>query len=193
MQTSGQHNLEYRLLYKSLKPNETQDFFAAIVNNQFPAAKIEKLNLSDLNDLDVPVATVVEFSSPQYGMLWGGKLLFALPNDNLSSYATLVGPPERKYDLDLGYPRQLEKMVSISIPESYTVPSLPPDIEINEDFGGFKRSYKVENNTVKYEMDLTIRQSIVPSKRYQELKRFFETIAREDKAQIVLERKIPGL
>ena len=88
---------------------------------------------------------------------------------------------------------QLEKTVSVSIPEGYTVPSLPPDIELNEDFGGFKRSYTFENNKVKYEMDFTIRQSIVPSKKYQELKRFFETIAREDKAQIVLERNISEL
>jgi hypothetical protein len=143
--------------------------------------------------MDVPVETSVEFSSPQYGMSLGDKLLFALPNDNLSSYAILVGPPERKYDLDLGYPMQLEKTVLVSIPEGYTVPSLPPDIEINEEFGSFKRSYKFDDKTVKYEMDFTIRQSIVPPKKYQELKRFLETIAREDKAQIVLERKISGL
>jgi tetratricopeptide (TPR) repeat protein len=191
--TIGQRNLEYRLLYKSLKPNETRDFFAAMFNHQFPAAKIENFSISDLNDMDVPVETSVEFSSPQYGMPLGDKLLFALPNDNLSTYATLVGPPERKYDLNLGYPMQLEKTVSVSIPEGYTVPSLPPDIELNEDFGGFKRSYKFENNMVKYEMDFTIRQSVVPPKKYQELKRFLEIVAREDKAQIVLERKISGL
>jgi len=192
-QTSGQHNLEYRLLYKSLKPNETRDFFASMLNHQFPAAKIENLNISDLNDMDTPVETSIEFSSSQYGMLLEDKLFFPLPNDNLSDYAILVGPPERKYDLDLGYQRQLAKTVSISIPEGYTVPSLPPDVELNEDFGSFKRSYRFENNTVKYEMDFTIRQSIVPPKKYRELKRFFETVAREDRAQIVLERKIPRL
>ncbi|MBC8234902.1 DUF3857 domain-containing protein [bacterium] len=191
--TNGQHNLEYRLLYKSLKPSETQDFFASTLNHQFPAAKIKDLNISNLNDMDVPVETSIEFSSPQYGMPLGDKLLFPMPNDNLSTYAILVGPPERKYALNLGYPRQLEKTVSISIPEGYTVPSLPPDVELNEDFGGFKRSYTFENNAVKYKMDFTIRQSIVPPKKYKELKRFFETVAREDKAQIVLERKIPGL
>jgi len=190
--TTGQNNLASRLLYKSLRPGETRDFFAATLNHQYPGAKIENITISDLNDMDVPVETSVEFSSLQYGMPLGDKLLFALPNDNLSTYATLVGPPERKYDLDLGYPMQLEKTVSVSIPEGYTVPSLPPDIELNEDFGDFKRRYTFENNKVKYEMEFTIRQSIVPSGKYQELKRFFETIAREDKAQIVLERKIAG-
>jgi len=191
--TSGQHNLGYRLLYKSLKPSETPDFFAAMLNHQYPGVKIEDLNISDLNDMDTPVETSIGFSSPQYGVPLGDKLLFALPNDNLSAYATFVGTSERKYDFHLGYPRQLEKTVSVSVPAGYTVPSLPPDVEINEGFGGFKRSYRFENNTVKYKMDFTIRQSAVPPKKYQELKRFFETVAREDKAQIVLEREISGL
>ena len=187
---SGQHNLEQRLLYKSLKKSEIRTFFAAALNHQYPGVTIEDVRISNLNDLSMPVETTIEFSSPEYGMPLGDKLLLPVPSDNFSAYATLVGPPERKYDVNLGYPMQIEKRVTISIPAGYTIPSLPPNIELTYDFGRFTRSYTFDGNTVKYDTTFTIQQPIVPSQRYHELKQFLETIAREDKAQIVLEKKM---
>ena len=187
---SGQHNLEQRLLYKSLKKSEIRTFFAAALNHQYPGVTIEDVRISNLNDLSMPVETTIEFSAPEYGMPLVDKLLLHIPSDNFATYATLVGPPERKYDLNLGYPMQIEKRVTISIPKEYTIPSLPPNIELIYDFGRFTRGYTFDGNMVKYDTTFTIQKPIVPSQQYHELKQFLETIAREDKAQIVLEKKM---
>jgi len=189
MLTSGEYNMTYRRLYKSLNPRETQNFFATALNHQYPGVKIENISISDLFDMDTPVETAIEFLSPDYCLSLNDRLLFAMPDDNLASYASLVGPAERKFDLFLGFPMQFSKKTSISTPDGYKTSTLPPDISLEHDFGSFKRSYKkLNDNTIKYEMCLTLTQSIVSAKQYQELKEFLETIAREDKTQIVLEK-----
>ena len=191
MLTSGQYNMTYRLLYKSLNPRETENLFATALNPQYPGVQIENINISDLFDMDTPVETAVEFLSPKYCLLLSDKLLFALPGDNLANYASLVGPAERQFDLFLGFPMHFSKKISISIPNGYKTSTLPSEINLEHNFGNFKRSYrKLNDNTIRYEMDFTLTQSIVSAKQYQELKKFLETIAREDKAQIVLEKII---
>ena len=191
MLTGGQYNMTYRLLYKSLNPRETENAFATTLNHQYPGVRIENISISDLFDMDTPVETSIEFLSPKYCLSLSDKLLFAMPGDNLASYASLVGPSERKFDLFLGFPMRLSKKISISIPDGYTPLRLPPEIDLEHDFGNFKRNYKkLDDNTIRYEMDFTLTQSIVSAKQYRELKGFLETIAREDKAQIVLEKII---
>jgi len=191
MLTSGQYNMTYRGIYKSLNPREMENFFATALNHQYPGVKIENISISDLFDMDTPVETSIEFLSPKYCLSLNDKLLFAMPDDNLANYASLVGPPERKFDLFLGFPMQFSKKISISIPNGYKTPTLPSDINLEHDFGNFKRSYKkLNDNTIRYEVDFTLTKSVVSSKEYRELKGFLETIAREDKAQIVLEKAI---
>jgi len=186
---TGQFAIDYKFLYKSIKPNDLVDYFHMTLNEKYPGVEVHDVSLSGIEELDESFEITVKFSVKHYGSISGGDiespLLIPIPDDNFSDQAIIVAQQERKYELETGYPMCLEKVVTIDVPEGYVFSDLHQSVEMIYDFGKFSRRCTLEGKTVKYNLNYTINVPAIPPTKYHQFKRLIEAISREDKIQLV--------
>ena len=188
--TLGQYNLEARLEYKRVPPSAWKDTFAVGLSKQFPGVRVDSVQISDLQDLNVPVQLNVAFTAEDYAELVGDNhLIFPLPNDEFSDYGEIFAAVERQHPLDLSYPMQMEKRIRITLPEGWTA-TFPKDIRLENRFASVKRQYKLEGNQIHYALNFTIKEPIISPEDYPTAKRFFDTLVREDRTQLILDKPV---
>jgi len=183
----GQADMYLRSLYKLVKPDRLKEFLQTILNQRYPGIQIKDVSISDLHDLDIPIEVKVDFSCPNYGSNQGEMLIFPLPSENFSTYASFVSTVERQYDLHLGYNLAVEKVLTLSFPKGYRNASAPEARSIKHELGMFVKKYEeIDDSTVRYSVSLKTDAPVIPASGYAKFKEFIETAAREDRAQIIL-------
>ena len=187
--TLGQYNLEARLEYKQVSPRAWKDTLAVGLSKQFPGVRVDSVQISDLEDLNVPVQLNIAFTVENYAEPIDSRLLFSLPSDEFSDYAEIFAAVERQHPLDLSYPMQMKKTIRIALPEGWTA-TFPKDIRLENRFARVDRQYKLEGNQVHYEINFAIKESIIPPEDYPAAKRFFDMLVREDRTQLILEKRV---
>ena len=186
--TRGQYNVEARLEYKQVSPSAWKDTLAVGLSKQFPGVRVDSVQISDLEDLNAPVQLNVAFTVENYAEPIGNRLMFPLPSDEFSDYAEIFAAAERQHPLDLSYPMQMKKTIRIALPEGW-IATFPQDVRLENRFAKVERQYKLEGNQVHYEINFTIKESIIPPEDYPTAKRFFDMLVREDRAQLILEKR----
>ena len=186
--TLGQYNIEARLEYMQVSPSAWRDTLAVGLSKQFPGVRVDSVQISDLEDLNVPVRLNVAFTVENYAELVENRLMFPLPSDEFSDYAEIFAAPERQHPLDLSYPMQMEKTIRINLPEGWTA-TFPQDIRLDSRFASVERQYKLEGNQIHYEINFIIKESIIPPEDYPAAKRLFDMLVREDRTQLILEKR----
>ena len=186
---NGQADIYLRSVYRTIRPDRLKGFTATMLNQRYPGVEIENVSVSDLYDMDTPVEVKVDFHCPSYVADIEGMLAFPLPSEGFSSYATLVGASERKYDLNMGYNMVMERVLTLTFPGGYTIAALPEDRAVKHEFGAFARTYEAVNeSTIRYSASLKIDTPAIPAANYTSFKDLIETAAREDRAQIILRK-----
>lgn len=186
--TRGQYNTEARLEYKQVSPSAWKDTLAVGLSKQFPGVRVDSVQISDLADLNVPVQLNIAFTAENYAEPIDNRLVFPVPSDEFSDYAEIFAAAERQHLLDLSYPMQMKKTIQIMLPEGWTA-TFPQDVRLENRFARVDRRYKLEGNRVHYEIDFVIKKSIIQPEDYPIAKRFFDMLAREDRTQLILEKR----
>ncbi len=187
--TRGEYNLEARLEYKQVSPSAWTDTLAVGLSKQFPGVRVDAVQISDLEDLNVPVQLKVAFTVENYAEPIDNRLIFPLPSDEFSDYAEIFAATERQHSLDLSYPMQMKKTIRIALPEGWTA-SFPQDVRLENRFARVERQYRIEGNQIHYEINFTIKEAIIPPQGYPAAKRFFDMVVREDRTQLILEKRV---
>ncbi|MFC1714504.1 tetratricopeptide repeat protein [Candidatus Poribacteria bacterium] len=186
---NGQADIYLRSVYRTVRPDGLKGFMESILNQRYPGVEIEDVSLSDLYNLDKPVEVKVDFSCPNYVADLEEMMVFPLPSEGFSSYSPLVGSPERKYDLILGYTTAMERVFTLTFPQGYALADLPADRTAEYEFGSFTRKYEeVSESVVRYSVSLRINIPAIPVADYADFKSLIDTAAREDRAQIILRK-----
>ncbi len=196
IETRGQYSLNARWTYQQVPPNQLQTTLATELSQQFPGIEVAWSNISDLENLNVPVEIELGFHAKNYAtplenkslakIATTGEMLMRLPIDEFAEYAEMVAAPQRAYSLDLGYPTQLEKAIQIHLPEGWTA-VLPADIHHTTEFAELTRQYRQIDSTVTYRLTFNLKERIIPAEAYAETKRFFTQLAREDGSRLLLQ------
>ena len=187
MRTKGQYDLDSRLRYQQLAPNDWNEALAAELSRQFPGIHVDWVRSSNLENLDIPVEMRVGFRVDDYAQPVDGRMLLPLPIDEFGDYAELFAGTKRKYTLDLGYPMHVKKEISIELPDGWMA-ILPGKLSMESSFATMSRKFSRDGNLIRYELGFTLHQSVISPEEYLAAKRFFDTLAREDSSHLVLER-----
>ena len=187
--TLGQYNIEARLEYKQVSPSAWKDTLAVGLNKQFPGVRVDAVQISDLEDLNVPVQLNVAFTVEDYAEPVDNRLMFPLPIDEFSDYAEIFAAIERQHPLDLSYPMQMKKTIRIALPEGWRA-TFPKDVRLENRFASMERQCKLEGNRIHYEINFTIKESVILPEDYPAAKRFFDMLVREDRTQLILEKRV---
>ncbi|MCG6188637.1 DUF3858 domain-containing protein [Maribellus maritimus] len=97
---------------------------------------------------------------------------------------------ERKYPVDFAYPLNNKLTFSFTVPENWTVESIPENITMGlpDNAGKFLYSIQQMGNRIIFNQSLTISNSIFLPQQYKSLKEFFRLLVDKQNEQIVLKK-----
>lgn len=142
---------------------------------------------ADYNDLSKPVTAGFDFSSNNCSENIGGKLYF-----NPLLFLTLSDSPfkaeQRNFPVDYIYPFEEKDMLSIELPEGYTVESLPEPLTIamEDKLGSFTFNVAQAGGRLVVSAVFDINYAVVPADYYKTIKEFYQKVVDKEKEKIVL-------
>jgi hypothetical protein len=146
---------------------------------------IKKINLSnDKNNIEF--IEDIEVHAESYAQNTGGKLMFALNAFDQNSYVPKkYKTREFPFEIQRGYTNENE--TEITLPEGFVVEAKPNNHEINTEFGSYKTELKqLESNKIIYKRKLTLKKGFYENSKYENYRKFRETIARNDNSKILI-------
>ena len=185
IQTSGQYDLNTRWAYQQIQPRAVKATLAIELSQQFPGIQIVWHEISDLNELNVPVEIRLGFRVENYAASLSNNMLLPLPIDEFGEYAEVFANDQRIYSLDFGYPTQVEKTIRIQIPDGWSA-ALPEDSHHTMETAEFTRQYRQVENIITYRLIFTLKDKILPAVAYPAAKLLFTSLASEDGNHLLL-------
>ncbi len=188
IQTNGQYDISARWAYQQIHPSLLKNILATELSEQFPGIQISWHDISDLNDLNVPLTVNLGFHVENYATQVGNDILLPLPIDEFADYAEIFANEHRTYALDMGYPMQIEKTIRIELPDGWTA-TLPKDIHYVVETAELARQYKQVGNTITYNLVFTLKNRILSATAYTAVRSIFMALASEDGARLLLKTR----
>ena len=146
---------------------------------------IKKINFN--NDYKIIDFTeTLELEAEGYAQNSGGKLMFALNAFDQNSYVPKkYRTREFPFQRERGY--TYEDEIEITIPDGFVVEAKPNGLEQDTEFG----YYKIEFNTLSpskilCKRKLVLKKGIYDKSKYENYRKFIETIAKTDNSKVVL-------
>jgi len=122
---------------------------------------------------------------PRYASKAGKRLFVPLNKVNTLGMA-LPKEETRKHPVAISSGVHERDQITFTIPEGYTVESLPKSATINNEYGRYVTTFQQDEGQVIYERALDIVAQEIPATAYQELRDFLKNIAKADNAKMVL-------
>ena len=177
--------IEYRKDFGLMKESDLK----STLESKYNQIQIEKVKLNNMENIYKPVIEMVAFSADNLVDIINDKiylspLLFLSLRENPFKF------DDRSYPIDFGIPWKNQVLVSIKIPEGYSVESKPEDMALGlvSDLGGVIVQTVIENNTINIKYQATINSAVISSKHYKELKELYKLAIAKQQEKIVLSR-----
>lgn len=148
---------------------------------------IKKISFSNDKN-NVQFTEDLELQAESYAQNTGGKLMFAVNAFDQNSYVPKkYKTREFPFEIERGYSNEDE--IEISLPEGFSIEAKPNDNEITTEFGSYKIEFiTAENNKIICKRKLTIKKGFFESSKYENYRKFRETIARTDNSKILISK-----
>lgn len=147
--------------------------------------EIDSASIDRKDSINLPLRISSNLSSTSYTQL-GGNFIYFNPNliHRLKNNPFKV--KERKFPIDYAYPRGWNMIINITIPDGY---------ELKEQYSNkamfvsnsasFKRQMEIHNNIIQIMTKMEIKQSLIKSNYYQQLKDFYAQIIASQSEMLV--------
>lgn len=167
----------------------SKDSYIEKLEKEYQGLEIGEYNVQNSNDLTLPIVENYDFTSTNSVETIGDKM-YVSP---FLFFATSENPfkqEKREYPIDFVYPHQDKFNISLTIPEGYTVETLPQPkaVGLPDNLANFKYNILSNNNQVQILYTLDINQAIMGSEYYEALKNFYKEIVDKQTEKIVLKK-----
>jgi hypothetical protein len=134
------------------------------------------------------VSVQAHFDINNYGTR-SGKRIF-VPLTKINPFEQRL-PEDKERLLDIRFPvyYTYHDTISLQLPEGYTVESAPPEKQLQSEFGSFSLKIAPSEGMVQAFRAIVLHPVSAPAARYQELRQFYQDLAKADAAQVVLVRR----
>ena len=129
----------------------------------------------------------VEFAAPAFAKNMRNVLLIFKPLMLNRIEEHPFGEDKRTQPVDTS-PYNLEESITIYLPEGFEISELPENVELNESFGSYSLTLKVEDHTIFIERSVKIQSQRVSIEDYPTLETFYKNCIKADQSSVVLER-----
>lgn len=171
-----------------LKPDDYRKRIEGRLASTLPALRGTQVKTVD-QFAEAEFTQTIDFNSTGYGKLMRDELLIFKPALTGRRDASKFTKKPRTLPVTLHAHAYAEK-AEFELPEDCVVDELAPALELETDFGRYRSTLRVEGNTLYYERDYELRSREIPAADYERVRVFFERIARNEQASVVLRRKL---
>ena len=187
-QFSGIYNIQTRARLKQGTDQDRQKWIRQYVGNRLARSDVGDFQHSDLDDLDEKLRIRYRFSVQRYANT-AGNLMFFRPNIMILWKRNPIKDEQEVQHVTHVQPFMETDSITFELPASYAVNDLPDAIDLETDFGSYRATYTIVGDSLIYERKLILKRREIPAESYADLKVFFGSVVKSDKAVVVLERR----
>lgn len=118
-----------------------------------------------------------------------GKRMFIEPNILNRSIQRITADGPRTSDIRLQFAYRDADTVQIQVPPGYAPEALPKDLRLQNRFGSYTATLRVQDSTITYVRVMERRAGQFPAAAFEELEGFYDAVYRADRCRVVLVRK----
>lgn len=178
----------YESAASTLRSNDSERILKYINGNlKLPQVKIGKYTVSEDKSAFPSTRLEASFEAPDFANQTGSRLFIpACPFAKLSF--NVLTASTRNFDIDLKTGFSESDTIIITVPQSYTLESLPKDLDVNTLFGSIKTQATMEGSKITYIQSIDIISGLYNRSQYAEVKDFFAQITAAVKRNVVLKK-----
>lgn len=173
--------------YRNKYNNTDEDQFITNLENRFDGLEINEFTVTNSKDLSKPVSESCKFTIESQADIINDKIYFS----PLFFFKTGENPfklDKREFPIDFGFPSDDIYRINISLPEGYTIASVPKSkkLQLPDNLGSFAYQVKANGNMIQLVIDSKMNVPIVSPVYYDALKSYFSGLIEAENEQIVL-------
>jgi hypothetical protein len=148
--------------------------------------QIVRASLVNLEHTDLPFGFKYSFQSDNYAKN-AGNLLLVRPRVLGSESSEILETKEpRKFPFEFKGPSRDTDSFDIGLPPGYEVDELPPPVDVDYSFASYHSKTEASGQVLHYTRSMEIKELSVPVGKMDELKKFYRTIASDERNTAVL-------
>jgi Domain of Unknown Function with PDB structure (DUF3857)/Transglutaminase-like superfamily len=169
--------------------NKNSDKIKPIENvlaGSLAAFQITKATLINLQKTEEPFGFDYSFEAKNYAKNAGGLLLVRPRVIGTKATPLLETKEPRQFPIEFEGPARDTDTFEISLPPGYQVDDLAPPTDADYSFGSYHSKTEVNGNVIRYSRTFELKELSVPVSKAEELKRFYRTIASDERNTVVV-------
>ncbi len=180
-----EHNaLEFRNAFSKIK----EDSYLEMLERHHSGSAVSAYKREIEADAEKPVSETYAFEHASSVEVIGDRMYIS----PLALF-TATNPfrqQTRDYPVDFVYPNQEKFNVTLSIPDGYTVESLPSVLNLSmpNGLGTFKYVIQAKDKNVQLALNYDMNEAIIPADHYEALKDFYQKMVDKQNEKIVLKK-----
>jgi len=177
------------LEYRNSKAKLRDEDIIAKIEGEYSSVEIDEFRINNKENIYKPVVEMYKFNSESLIDVIGNKI-YLKPLLFNSATTNPFKLENREYPIDFGTPILENNTIIITIPEGYSVASLPENLVIGlpNNYGVYKFKIDAKGNKINVQAQLQINTAIYPVQSYAEIKEFYSQIVTKNMENIVLEK-----
>ena len=184
---TGVYNIRRRSILKRRTEEDRQKWLQQYLGNRVPRIKLESFQHSALDDLDEKVMIRYRFTAGRYANR-AGNLMFFRPNIMILWKQNPFPDDQMQESMAFTHPFTEIDTLSFKLPPSYVADNLPEEMNLVTEFGSYRTTCTVEDDTLTYTRHLSVKYREIPPESYAAIKAFFGSVVKSDKNMVVLKR-----
>lgn len=159
-------------------------------NMTVPQASVSTISVDEHREpYGVPCMNVTaEIDSRKYANITGARM-FVPVNPTHRTYSSVPNHPNRKGKVYVGTGYRDIDVVTIHIPDGFTLEALPAPVQLKEAFGEFEiKAEKINDQTVAVNTSLTMHRGTYPVEAFKALYEFKKKVLQQYHQQLVLKK-----
>lgn len=154
-------------------------------------AKCTDSHFANDENLDQPLIFTAKFSEPNFIDLSRKDIGLTIPSAEINAQDVAQPDPDDTDPLKLGSMGKMKETWKIALPSQLTA-TLPVPVHVTRDYADYESVYSSIAGTIIVERDLSLRDSQIPSSRYNDWEAFRNTIVGDKNQSIELANASPG-
>ncbi|MDT8346763.1 MAG: transglutaminase, partial [Flavobacteriaceae bacterium] len=182
-----QYDNHLALEYRTRFSDTNKDSYVSFIENTYNSINISEYNEENVNDLSRPVMESFSFSTSEAVDIVDDKL-FLKPMLFLTLEENPFKQDDRAFPIDFTYPVTSRYLVTINIPEGYTVDWMPESttLALPNNAGSFKYMCQKSGNAIQLSITRSINSPVLPESYYAAVKELYNQVIEKETERIIL-------
>lgn len=179
---AGDAAADNRRLRESSNEADYRDIIERWVTRGAPGAEVSEIAAEDEGDV---FRLDVKLSAERYGQSMGGRLIVFKPAIVSRRNYTYFTEEERTHPIELRS-NAFQEVVTVTLPEGFSVDERPQDVESSTDFGLYRAAWEPGDGRLVFRRSLEVRNAVVDPDGYEDVRAFYNAIVNAEQSPVVL-------